>query len=501
MRPNPISTLLLLLLFPLLVQAQPDEDLNLGGEDPLVTAVADSTVSQFLASLVWWQAVERVDSLQVSPPLYYSLLGCRGRWPGQLVAEPGQPIPYSALTVFTYLEDLAALETYFLHRAYQIPESRTGNLPGSIRVTDRITLAQRRFSMTTDYPLVRKYRYVENGLAPNPNYQELLPNTLPMDLAYLKKYERHQQLSELYHAALIDPVAVRCPPSELPEFYYEEALLDLDRSWKRYNLRVLTPVDDELERQFELLKSQQNEAFAQLVNRFEQIIPTHEEASIGQLLDEWSALVESSYNPEFFKQRATRIFRRYQRDVELLPGLSDKFSRLQTNRRKVRPPRGLTEAEIALVIPTLEQTPLPLPQQRYLDSLAQSLSAVVIPLREKQEGAKTNYFSTLDQLQPLEVEFFRWVLGHAEQVIRPLEATVTYARQVAALPNSQTNYTQLVVVGELLRISSEQATKLAMESKTAPVTILTQLTQNYYAEVLAAAGEFARLKDAPQTRE
>jgi len=441
--------------------------------------------------------MERVDSLQISPPVYYALLGCRGRWPGQLAAEPGDPIPYNELTVFTYLEDLAALETYFLHRAYQIPERS----PTDIQGTGPITLAQRRFAEINDYPLVRKYRYVENGLAPNFNYQKLSPNTLPLDVAYAERIKRHQQLSKLYHAVLIDPVAVKCPPAEQPEFYYEEAVTDLNRSWKKYNLRVLTPVDDELERQFELLKRQQNEAFSQMVSRFERVIPTHDEVTIGRLLDEWSALVESSYNPEFFKQRATRTIRRYPRDVEMLPGLSDKFNRLQTDRRKVKPSRRLTEAEIALVIPALERTPLPLPQQRYLDSLARSLTAVVGPLREKQEAAKNNYFSILDQLKPAEKEFFRWVLGHAEQLIRPLEATVTYARQVAALPNSQTNYTQLVVVGELLRISSEQATKLAMESKAAPVTILTQLTQNYYAEVLATAKEFARLKEAHQTRE
>ncbi|PSR14687.1 MAG: hypothetical protein C7N36_03025 [Bacteroidetes bacterium] len=466
-----ISSFVLILFFlsPLFIQAQPASDLDLGGEDPLVSAVADSTTSQIMASFVWWKAALNVDSLKLAGNYVYALKKCNVFWSNEVVANPGQMTPYDQLNVFAYLADLGAFQNYLMFRMYQLspdnsdvpsppastpspstdtprttmqrpdlpptkvpatsaprmnvppktvpattttPQIRNAPAAAQPPIADRKAAVFARETFGSGYPLVRKFLVLENGLAANPQFQELTPNAFPLDMTYAEKVENYRQLTSLYQAALADPAADECSPAVTPEFYFVEDQKALSGFLKNKHLDVLTTIKEEMDRQV-------------------------------------------ASRPVAY--------------------------------------RTSPERQAQMVIPALEQTPIPLATQRYLALLARELTPLVVPLRRQYDALQAQYAICQSLLQPEEAPFFEWVMTKSERIIVPIEAVRTYALQVASLPNQETNYTQLVLLGELLRISRERVDNIYGAEDTAGKALLAKVTQHYHQAVVTHMRLFGQL--------
>ena len=477
---------LLFFLTPFLLFSQDDGDINLGGEDPLVKSVLDGNSSQILASLTWWNAALNVDSLKMAPTFSNYEHDCSVVWSNEVVAQPAATVPYNKLNVFVYLEDLSALQNYFLYRAYQLPETsspstsnnpptresakpapiatatirqpatrpqrptpsrptpprstatpqqRTPTAPprstGKPRVSTststRPTIANQSNVISTNtsavvepYPIIRKFKVLENGLGLNDKYLALQANAFPIDESFAGKVAQFQQLTKLYNLALADPAAAGCTPAATPGFYLEDSKAELDKQLKDYSIGVLTIVEEEVNRQ------------------------------MGN-----KALLSPRMQAVKMKQ----------------------------------------------IVPNLEKMPIPLSSQRYLNTIAINLAVIATPLKRQYDELKLEYANSRNLLSPSEELFFQLVLAKSEQLIPPLAAVVSYAQAVANMPNHQTSYTQLAILGELLRICKEGTVGIFLSGSQETLDALKQVTQNYHAAVIVDSREFYKLGAAYRAKE
>ena len=491
-----LFVLILFFLSPLFVQAQPDSDLDLGGEDPLVSAVADSTTSQIMASFVWWKAALNVDSLKLAGNYVYALKKCNIFWSNEVVPSPGQITPYDQLNVFAYLADLGAFQNYLMLRVYQVPpdHSEVPSPPTSAPTprTDTPSPAMQRRDLPpakvpeTSAPRTSVPRKTVPATTTNPQIRNAPAAARP------PVAEPATTMSPQVRNV---PAAAQPPTADRRVADRRAAVLARETFGSGYPLvRKYLVLENGLASNAQFQELAPNAfpldmAYAEKVENCRQLTALYQAALSDPAKDECSPAV----TPEFYfaeDQKALSSFLR-NKHLDVLTTIKEEMDRQVASRPVAY--RTSPERQAQMVIPALEQTPIPLTTQRYLALLVRELTPLVVPLRQQYDALQAQYAICQPLLQPDEAQFFEWVMTKSERIIVPLEEVRTYALQVASLPNQETNYTQLVLLGELLRISRERVDNIYGAEDIAGKALLTKATQYYHQAVVTNMRLFSQL--------
>lgn len=450
----------LILSFPLILMSQ--DEIDLGGEDPIVRAVADSNATQLVASMaVWYPSVQRADSIRNAGPFMFHKKPCLV-YPMQAVSDPGPIIAYENLSVFIYLEDLANTYDYLQKRAYQPAGSKTRrptpvspNARARARVTPpagnarvRPPVANARVrrpeavqanpavrprpnnnvigtaNATSIYPVVRQYKFYEKGLGKNSAYVALPTGARASDETYAEKVNDYQRILMTYQAGLVDPLSEGpCPPYANPKYIYEDALYDIEADLKEYELDFLSAIENEILRL-------QGPAFAQ---------------------------------------------------------------------DKKKKGEKLTSAEVERITPALSRSKLSMTTQRQLAVFSQKLTDITLPLHKRYTKLQKLYLKNKRLLKPSEDQLFRYTLNQTKRLLLPAEALASYAEQVADAPNQETTYNQLLVITELIRVNKERGLSLNL-AHTEGQKIMRQATQLQYQDLQAVNKAFKQRMKAAKKR-